>query len=50
MSNNYIQSLSDKHNIPIKELESLWDSAKKEVDDKENYALITHSLAGTVQK
>ena len=43
MPNNYIQSLSKKHNISTNSLESLWDKAKKQAkkqDRKDDYAYI----------
>ena len=44
MPNNYIQSLSKKHNVSVDQLEKIWDDSKKAAEKeghKDDYDYIT---------
>lgn len=50
MPTNYIKSLSKKHNIKSKELEKLWDEAKKEARNPKAFGLITLIFKNKINK
>ena len=50
MPTNYIKSLSEKHKIGIKQLETLWEIAKNSSKNKNNFGLITNIFKNMINK
>ena len=47
---SYIQKLSKKHNIPVNDLESIWNMAKYSVKDHNNWGAVTNIFKNMINK
>jgi len=52
MANNFVKAIADKHNIPMEELEALWDESKDKAndDDLQTYSYVTSMFIDKVKE